>query len=193
MPKIVIRLIFILIGIACVAYFGWSLLKTSTKKHSPEQTITHMISDINLKVFYNRPYKKGRSIFGDLVPFGKVWRTGANEATTFTTDKDIYIDGSVLKAGSYTLWTIPNKDSWKIIFNGYLYNWGVNVSDGNASRDPEYDVLTIEVPVQPLLNVVEQFSIYFQDANGFTILYLAWDQTAVAIPITTKPSDKSQA
>ncbi len=160
------------------------IVRSSTKKHSPEQTIIHTSTrNATYTVYYNRPYKKGRVIFGELVPYGQIWRTGANEATTFNTDKDVLVDGTTLKAGKYTLWTIPNKKSWKIIFNGYQYDWGVHLIDGTPSRDPEYDVLTLEVPVQPLPNVVEQFSIYFQEANDFSIMHLAWDQTAISIPI----------
>ncbi|SEL81031.1 Protein of unknown function [Aquimarina amphilecti] len=186
MSKLLKRSLIIIIGIVIIGFAGMSILKSNTKTHSPEQTVTHTSKETNFTVFYNRPIKNGREIFGDLVPFDQVWRTGANEATTFTTDKPILVDGTELKAGSYTLWTIPGKDSWKVIFNDREYNWGVSFMDGTPSRDPEYDLLTIEVPVQHLLNIVEQFSIYFQEANNFTIMFLAWDQTAIAIPITHK-------
>lgn len=183
MSKPVKKTLVIIIAIVAIGLIARTIIRSYTKQHSPEQTITHTSKDANFSVFYNRPFKKKRKIFGDLVPYGEVWRTGANEATTFTTDTDIMVDGSILKSGTYSLWTIPNKDSWKIIFNGEDYDWGVSMIDGTPARDPEYDVLTLEVPVQPLLNVVEQFSIYFQDASDFTIMYLAWDQTAVAVPL----------
>ncbi|KAA1245666.1 DUF2911 domain-containing protein [Aquimarina sp. RZ0] len=185
MSKLLKRSILIILGVVIIALIGRSILRSNTKKHSPEQTITHTSKDAVFTVYYNRPYKKKRKIFGHLVPFGKVWRTGANEATTFDTNKDILVDGTILKAGTYTLWTVPNKDSWKVIFNGYEYDWGVSMIDGSPARDPEYDALTLEVPVQPLLNVVEQFSIYFEEANNFSIMYIAWDQTAIAIPLKT--------
>jgi len=171
MSKLVKRSLIILIGIVITGFAIASILKSNTKKHSPEQTITHTTSkQTNFTVFYNRPYKKGRTIFGDLVPFDQVWRTGANEATTFTTDKDIQVDGTTLPAGTYTLWTIPGKNSWKVIFNSANYSWGVQLTNGKPSYDSSYDVLTIEVPTQPLLNEIEQFSIYFENANDFTIL-----------------------
>ncbi|WP_109097668.1 DUF2911 domain-containing protein [Aquimarina sp. AU58] len=182
MPKLLKRAILILLGLILIGFAGMYFMKQSTKKHSPEEIVTHTAKDATFTVFYNRPYKKGREIFGNLVPFNEVWRTGANEATTFTTDKDLLVDGTVLKAGTYTLWTIPNPESWKVIFNNKEYDWGVHM-DGTAKRDATYDVLTVEVPVQPLLNIVEQFSIYFENANDFTILYLAWDRTAIAVPI----------
>ncbi|MDY8134108.1 DUF2911 domain-containing protein [Aquimarina sp. 2201CG5-10] len=183
MPKLLKRIIFILIAVVIIGYAGMLILKNNTKKHSPEETITHIAKEATFTVFYNRPNKKGREIFGKLVPYNEVWRTGANEATSFTTDKDILVDGTTLKAGTYTLWTIPNPESWKVIFNSQEYGWGVSFKDGKAARDPQFDILTVEVPVQPLLNEVEQFSIYFENANDFTIMYLAWDKTAIAVPI----------
>ncbi len=185
MPKLLKRIVFILLGLVIIGFCGMYFMKKNTKKHSPEQIVTHSAKDANFTVFYNRPYKKGREVFGNLVPYDKVWRTGANEATTFTTDKDLLIDGTLLKAGTYSLWTIPNPKSWKVIFNNKEYSWGVNM-DGTVQRDETYDVLTIEVPTQPLLNIVEQFSIYFENANNFTIMYLAWDRTAIAVPIKVK-------
>ncbi len=182
MPKFLKKIIFILLGLVIIGYTGTYILKRNTKKYSPEEIVTHKAENVNFTVYYNRPYKKGREIFGHLIPYGEVWRTGANEATTFTTDKDIQIDGTHIKAGTYSLWTIPNSNSWKIIFNSKTYTWGVHI-DGTPKRDPNFDTLTVEVPVIPLLTGKEQFSIYFENANGFTILYLAWDRTAVAIPI----------
>src|SRR6056297_2810384 len=102
----------ILIVAIMVPYF---IFKTNTKSYSPEDTVTYQKDDLTLEVFYNRPYKKDRQIFGGLVPYGEVWRTGANEATTFFTSKDILVDGSLLPAGEYTLWTIPMESSWKVI------------------------------------------------------------------------------
>ena len=93
------------------------LIKIQTKKQSPEQNITYHQGDLKLNVFYCSPIKKNRVIFGELIPYGKVWRTGANEASTFSTNKDLMIDGKSLAKGVYTLWTIPNENSWQIIFN----------------------------------------------------------------------------
>ena len=149
---------------------------------------------LKVKVFYNRPYKKGRDIFGDLVPYGEVWRTGANEATTFEVNKDILIDGTLLKSGTYTLWTIPNPDSWKVIFNEKMYTWGIDLTTKEAARDPEYDVLTLEVPVNKNLSPIEQFTIYFDDQQNLNVMFLAWDQTVIAIPFKeANPTKKPEA
>ncbi len=159
-------------------------LKEQTKKHSPEQTITHTMGDTELEVYYNRPYKKGREIFGGLVPYGKVWRTGANEASTFETTKDITVAGKPLPAGKYTLWTIPNQDSWEVIFNKKMYGWGVTLISGGKEtpREPGEDALQVTVPTQKLGSTMEQFTISFDQSKGH-FLTLAWDDTKVSVPI----------
>lgn len=169
--------IFLVVIIA--AYYT---LNIKTKSYSPEDTVVFQKDDLELEVFYNRPYKKNREIFGGLVPYNEVWRTGANEATTFETNKDLLVDGSLLPAGKYTLWTIPGEESWKVIFNSEMYPWGITL-DKVASRLPQYDVLTLEVPVNPLYNSLEQFTIYFEEANDFILMILAWDQVAIHVPI----------
>ncbi|UZH55442.1 DUF2911 domain-containing protein [Salinimicrobium tongyeongense] len=171
--------LFIVLGVVMLTYI---IYKNNTKSFSPEDTVEFSSGDLQLEVFYNRPYKKGREIFGGLVPYNEVWRTGANEATTFTTTKDVLIDGSPLRAGTYTLWTIPSRDSWKVIFNSEMYPWGIT-ADKVPSRIPEYDVLTIEVPVRRLKTTVEQFSIIFEEEREFINLNLAWDKTLIRIPI----------
>lgn len=170
---------FILGGVIMLSYF---IFKTNTKSFSPEDTVTFQQDELILEVFYNRPYKKERQIFGGLVPYGEVWRTGANEATTFTTNKDIYVDGSLLPAGKYTLWTIPMEDSWKVIFNSEMYPWGIT-ADEKPSRVPEYDVLTVEVPSKRTEQPVEQFTIDFTTAYDFVQMNFAWDRTLVRVPI----------
>ena len=169
----------ILIATIMVAYF---VFKTDTKSYSPEDTVSFQKGGLQLEVFYNRPYKKNREIFGGLVPYNQVWRTGANEATTFTTNQDLLVDGSFLPAGKYTLWTIPMEDSWKVIFNSAMYPWGIT-TDKIPSRLPEHDVLTVEIPVKKLETPVEQFTVDFQEAHNFIFMNLAWDQTLVSVPL----------
>ena len=161
------------------------ILRYNTKAHSPEDMVSYTQGDLKLEVFYNRPYKKGREIFGNLVPYNEVWRTGANEATTFETNKDIMVDGSLLEAGKYTLWTIPMENSWKVIFNDKMYPWGINLEE-DAYRDPEFDALVLEVPVRELKKTQEQFTITFDKKNEFVFLKLGWDNTLVRVPIKPK-------
>lgn len=162
----------------------WPIMQKQTKKNSPEQLVTYTKGDLAIDVFYCSPSKKDREIFGALVPYDEVWRTGANEASTFTTNKDLMIVGQPLKAGKYTLWTIPSEDSWKIIFNTKMYGWGVKLTDQKASRDPEYDALVIEANVSRSLNIVENFSITLNDPSPVTtVMLFAWDNVVVPLPI----------
>lgn len=171
----------LLVVIAVVLFFQ----EYSTKAHSPEELVVYEEQSLELEVFYNRPYKKERVIFGGLVPYGQVWRTGANEATTFTTNQDLFVDGSFLASGKYTLWTIPGPDSWKIIFNSKMYPWGID-TDKRPYREPEFDALVLEVPVREMDSSLEQFTIYFDRANELISLNLAWDETLVTVPIQQK-------
>lgn len=169
-------MILILVGIYYTAKIG-------TKSYSPEDTVEYQEGEMDLEVFYNRPYKKDREIFGGLVPYGEVWRTGANEATTFETSTDLIVDGSLLPAGIYTLWTIPGEESWKVIFNSKLYAWGITLNN-EASREPEYDALVLERPVRRLPTVVEQFTISFEEEHNLVFMVFTWDQISVPIPIS---------
>ena len=159
-----------------------------TKKFSPLKSISVLLGESRLEVDYSSPSKKGRVIFGDLAPYGQVWRTGANEPTTFSTSKRIKIIDKTLPAGTYSLWTIPNKDSWKVIFNTKIPTWGVTRVNGNqTTREADHDVVTVEVPVRKLQEPVEDFSINFEkEAQGqYTQEYLslAWDTAKIKIPI----------
>ncbi|ARV12777.1 DUF2911 domain-containing protein [Gilvibacter sp. SZ-19] len=158
------------------------IMRSQTKKHSPEQTITYTQGNLHVDVFYCSPAKKGREIFGSLVPYGEVWRTGANEATTIETDEDLKIGGQTLPAGKYSLWTIPNEDKWTVIFNSKMYGWGVKFLNAKASRDPNYDVVVTEVPISKSLTAMEQFTISFaEDGPNTLVMILAWDNVVVPV------------
>ena len=178
--------IFSLIGASIigllVVVIGYVQLK-KTKSFSPEDEVVYTQSDLTLRVFYNRPFKKDRVIFGNLVSYDQVWRTGANEATTFETNKDLTIEGKKLKAGKYSLWTIPRKDTWTIIFNSEHGQWGIN-SKGEANRQPERDVLSIEATAVEQDQIFEQFTISFEKSGEDIEMVLAWDKTLVALPIS---------
>lgn len=157
------------------------IMKSQTKKHSPEQHITHKQGDLELKVFYCSPSKKDRKIFGELVPYGEVWRTGANEASTFSTNKELSIDGKTLVKGTYTLWTIPGETTWDVIFSSEMYDWGVKITDQKPAREPEYDALVTTVIVSTSLTTTESFTISFSDIETATIMTLAWDNVVVPV------------
>ncbi len=155
----------------------------NTKSHSPEANTTYEEDNVKINVFYNRPFKKGRHIFGGLVPFGKTWRTGANEATVFETSADLMIGEKKLPAGKYSLWTVPNEQSWTVVFNSTIPDWGIDVmNNGEAARTPATDVITIEVPVMNTEKEFEQFTISIDKTDDTLELVLAWDKTLVSVP-----------
>ena len=166
--------------VALLAFVGFRYMTSQTKKASPEETTTFVVDDLKVEVTYSRPFKKGRAIFGTLVPYGKVWRTGANEATTFTVNKDVTFGEAPLKAGTYTLWTIPNEDEWLVILNGKMYGWGVNF-DGVAQRDPMADVAKAKAPVRRTDAITEQFTISVEGSPSE--LVLRWDDVQVQVPL----------
>ena len=168
--------VLILIGV-----IGFQWLTHNTKKHSPLDKVEYVESGERIAIDYCQPYKKGRDIFGNLVPHGKVWRTGANEPTTFLTSADIVINGKTLPAGDYTLWTIPNEREWEIMFNGKQYDWGVGFN-AEAAREPEHDVLVTKAPVQMLNDTIEQFTIDITKKESMT-LSLKWDDVLVELPM----------
>ena len=176
----------ILVVLVLLFYFvGMPFLRQQTKKNSPETSEVYQKDGYDLLVNYSSPSKKGRVIFGELVPFDKVWRTGANEPTRFETGTDLKIMGKSLPAGKYSLWTIPGQRRWAIIFNGEIPDWGATLSSGGseATRNPETDVMQVEVPVIDMTKTEENFSISFADDNGL-FLVLMWDKTKVEVPIS---------
>lgn len=178
----------VLIGLVVVAAMLFGVLRymrMETKKHSPEETVTFHLDAPDgpqVEITYCRPSKRGRVIFGGLVPYGKVWRTGANEATTFKVTKDIRFGGMPVGAGTYTLWTLPGPEQWTVYLNSRSYPWGVDF-DGNAQRDPAADIAAIVVPVRHMNAFLEQFQINVEVESDPVTLTLAWDSTMVTVPI----------
>jgi hypothetical protein len=176
----------IIIGIAVIVLvMAGMLLRIQIKSKSPEEGFDYKDDDLTVHVFYNRPYKKGRVVFDKdgLVPFGKVWRTGANEATYIKINKSLLIKGQELKPGKYSIWTIPDAESWKVIFNSDYPSWGINFN-GEANHDPNADVLTVEVPVGHTETEIEQFTISIEKTGDENELIFLWDKTVVAVPFT---------
>jgi hypothetical protein len=155
------------------------------KSFSPEEEVVMSEGDLLIRVHYNRPYKKGREVFGGLVPYGQVWRTGANEATVFETNKALKFDGNVLIPGKYSVWTIPDSVSWQVIFNSEIGQWGVN-SKGEANRNPAQDVLTVTAQAIRHDKVFEQFTIRFDAMEDEAEIVFLWDKTVAVAPFTYK-------
>ena len=133
-----------------------------------------------VKVTYARPSVKGRTIFGDIVKFGEVWRVGANENTEIKFYKAVTIDGKKIAAGTYSLFAIPEKDKWTIILNKELDLWG------GYAYDESKDVVRVSVPVKPVSTVIEALSIAFTTQGSVANLVIGWDKTTVELPITIK-------
>lgn len=176
----------ILLTIAAIALLCYCVFVENifAPRLSPKDTAKIELNDLKLEVNYNRPSKRERDIFGALVPYNKVWRTGANEATTFECNKDLKIEGMFLPKGKYTLWTVPRDSSWTVMFNTQQPKWGVN-EKMEPLWDPNYDYINLEVPVEDLEAPVEKFTIAFDNTTGDLAMTLAWDRTKVAIPIKT--------
>ncbi|GAB3896397.1 DUF2911 domain-containing protein [Larkinella knui] len=165
--------------IAVVLLLGFFGLRSYTKSSSPEAVAEINENGVQVKVEYCQPYKKGRKIFGGLVPYGEVWRTGANEATIITLEQNVTVAGQPLDEGEYSLWTIPSEGSWMVIFNRETGQWGTNY-------DQTKDVLRVPVAARKRNAVAEQFYISFAPQSGGTDMLLAWDQTEAIVPIRVR-------
>lgn len=132
-----------------------------------------------IKVIYSRPYKKGREIFGGIIKYGKVWRTGANETTEIRFAQDVTFGGKSVKAGTYALFTIPGKDKWTVILNTVYDSWGA------GGYKEANDVARVEVDAKnDASNSLENFSIRFGKTSTGTNMVLGWDKTRVKVPIS---------
>jgi hypothetical protein len=152
---------------------------------SPTQTVKQDFALGQIELIYSRPIAKGRKIFGDLVPYNKVWRTGANNATILKFNDPVEINGKKLDTGSYALYTIPGEDTWEIIINKGTTNWG---SNGYKESD---DVVRMKVKSEKLKNSVESFTMQFGDVKPESLtLQIMWEKTGVTIPINANIKDR---
>ena len=130
-----------------------------------------------ITVDYSSPRAKGRKIYGGLVPYGEVWRTGANEATAFVTTADVMVGGTHVPAGSYTIFTIPNKDKWTLVISKKTGEWGTNYPG------PENDLARIEMKASALPAAAENFTIAFDKTSGGCTLRIDWETTRASVEI----------
>jgi hypothetical protein len=177
MKKPLLLLVSILLVILIV-FFGFRQYNRSL---SPAVIAEYNTDELNVKVEYGQPAKKGRFIFGreqdnPLLPYGKVWRTGANEATTVEFKEDVLFAERPVKAGKYSLWTVPGPGSWKVILNSQTGQWGTEYNDGK-------DLFKSEVPIRVRPRVQQVFTIYFEKHHNGTNMILSWDQIEAIIPI----------
>jgi hypothetical protein len=145
---------------------------------SVRDTVTATVGGAHISVDYGRPHRRGRTIFGGVVPWGQVWRTGANAATGFTTDADLVINGTAIPKGSYTLWTVPTPTGAKLIVNSQTGQWG-------TAYDASKDVARIDLASEQLAEPVEVFTIGVEPKAEGGLLTLAWDRTRYSVPVKT--------
>ncbi len=149
-----------------------------SKRPSPPATAAGKVAGATITVNYSSPAVKGRKIWGDLVPYDKVWRAGANEATIFETTKDIKVEGKSLPAGKYSLYAIPGENQWVFIFNSKTGQWGIKM-DGSTTEEPANDV--IRVTVKPVKSAAfNERMKYVVDKSGVA---LEWENLKVPVSI----------
>jgi len=128
------------------------------------------------RVIYSRPQKRNREIFGKLIPYGEVWRTGANEATELTLYQDMKVANATVKAGTYTLYSIPGEKEWTVILNSKTNTWG------SYEYTDKEDKVRIKVPVRQAPNTIESLSMAFQESKKGADLLIGWDSSYVKVP-----------
>ncbi len=146
---------------------------------SPAAKATCALADgKTITVDYSSPRAKGRKIFGGLVPYGEVWRAGANEATTFVTTADLMVGGTHVPAGSYTIFTIPNKDKWTLIISKKTGEWGIPYPGADQ------DFARVDMKAADLPSAVENFTIAFDKSGGGCTLRMDWETTRASVDIS---------
>jgi len=146
---------------------------------SPTDSVKTTVAGAAVAVRYSRPSARGRVIFGGVVPWNQVWRTGANAATVLETDGDLIMAGTTVPAGKYSLWTIPAPSGWKLIVNRNTGQWG---TEYNA----QYDLARLDMTVEPLKQPVERFTIAIEPRGKGGVLRLEWERTRASLPFATK-------
>lgn len=171
--KILVGLLFLFLTIS-------SFAQLRHPKASPAATVTQVVGFTTISVEYSRPAARGRQIFGDLVPFGRIWRVGANESTKITFDADVQIMGDTLRKGTYALYAFPYEKEWTIVFHKNTTHWG----DGRKKYKADEDALRLNVKTQKTDAFQENFLIAFDSiSHDNARLVLHWANTEVSIPI----------
>jgi len=172
-------LVAVLFVASVIASAQMSMDNDKAKRPSPPASAECKFSDgKGVKVDYSSPRAKGRKIFGGLVPYGQVWRTGANEATTFVADADVIVDGQNVPAGSYTIFTVPEADKWTLVISKKTGEWGTDYPG------PGEDLVRVPMSVSKTAGPVENFTIGFFQSGGKCTLHAEWENTRATVDIT---------
>lgn len=164
-------------SIAALALAAPAHAEDKEKRASPHAEVTASLGGKKVTVSYGRPYVKGRTIFGALVPWGEVWRTGADEATTFTTEADVVVGGLKVPKGEYALFTIPTEKSWTLVLNKTAKQWGA------FKYDVKQDLGRVPMTFASAAKPVEQFVIELVPAGKQLTLKLSWDKATASVAI----------
>ncbi len=176
--------------LVAVLMLGALPLTAQQKRVSPHDTLSSVIDGNRVTLVYGRPYSKdpktgeARKIWGGLVPYGKVWRTGADEATLLLTQKPLVVGETTIPAGAYTLWILPNEDgSAKLIVNKQVGQWGV----GRGSYDEKQDAARLDLKKESLETAVEQFTMAVaKDPAGGGVIKMSWENTQYSVAFTVQ-------
>ncbi|MBF9254476.1 DUF2911 domain-containing protein [Pontibacter sp. 172403-2] len=152
---------------------SWAQEQDKSKRPSPPATVSGKVGDANVTINYSSPSVKGRTVWGELVPYGKVWRAGANEATTIEFSDDVTVEGKPLKAGKYSFYTLPGEDEWTVIFNKVPDQWG-------TVYDEKQDALRVKVKPVKSASMNERLK-YDVTKDG---ILLSWEN--LEVPVTIK-------
>jgi hypothetical protein len=167
----------LIISLAVLLTASLAVAEEAKKPLSPPAKAAATIAGKNISVTYSAPSKRGRVIMGELVPYGKVWRTGANAATTLVTDSDLMIGNVHVPAGTYTLYTIPNEKDWTLIINKQTGQWG-------TKYDETQDLGRVTMTVRPVKDTVETFAIDLKPTAGKNgLMTLRWENTQASVPV----------
>jgi len=169
---------FVLVAVA-VAAIAIHAQQDKSKRPSPPATAKcDLAAGKSITVDYSSPRAKGRKIFGDVVPYGEPWRTGANEATTFVTTADLMVGGQHVPAGKYTIFTIPNKDKWTLIISKKTGEWGIPYPGADS------DLVRADMNASATSTPVENFTIAFDKGAKDCTLRIEWENTRATVAIT---------
>jgi len=173
-----------LLAVATLASAQMNMSDDKSKRPSPPASAACKFSDgKTIKIDYSSPRAKGRKIFGDasekaLVPYGQIWRTGANDATTFVTDTNLNVGGKAVPAGSYTIFTVPKADAWSLVISKKTGEWG---TDYPGEKE---DLVRVPMTVSKTSAPVENFTIAFDQAGSKCTLHMEWENTRASVEIT---------
>jgi len=175
------RIAFLMCTVLALSILASAQMGSEKQRPSPAASAQCKFSDgKSIKVNYSSPRAKGRQIFGGLVPYGEVWRTGANEATTFVTDANLSIGGKDVPAGSYTIFTVPNADKWSLVISKGTGEWGTQYPGQDK------DLARVDMKVSKLPSPVENFTISYEKSGSGCTMNIDWETTRASLDIKAK-------